>query len=492
MQQQDRADRRSGHERRGASAFADMLRASDGILDLLPIATFICDSQGQILQYNKHAAAIWGRSPLPGDKHEAFTSNCRYFDLTGEPLPRSILAEVLATGEAVRNRELIVERPDGSRVTVSLNIDPLKNEQGAMMGAVNCFLDITEHKKSENDLRRSRRELREEQQRIAATYEHAAIGISEVSADGRFIRVNESICAITGFSRDELLNNRLFAHTLPDDADPDREAWLIQAAGERDFYSVEKRFVRKDGRVIWISVRSQSVRDPDGNFLYAVRVVQDITDRKVSEQRQKLLLDELNHRVKNTLATVQSLASQSARGVESTAVFRDRFEGRLIALSKAHDQLTHQHWTHAGLRDILSSSLAPYLPGGRERTLMQGEDVTLRPRAALTLAMAFHELTTNAAKYGALSGETGKIELRWEEQKARAARPAHLKIEWIERDGPAVAKPSRRGFGSTLIEGSIASELGGNATLDYAPEGLRCTIEIPVGQLADKEKQAAR
>jgi PAS domain S-box-containing protein len=466
-----------------------MLRASDGILDLLPVATFICDAQGKILQYNQHAASIWGRAPQPDDTHEQFTSVCKFYDLSGEPLPRSILAEVLATGTAVRNKELIVERHDATRVTVSLNIDPLKNAKGQMIGAVNCFIDITEHKKSEEALRRSRRELREEQQRIAATYEHAAIGISETAADGSFLRVNEAICDITGYSRDELMRNRLFAHTHPDDADPDRDAWVRQAAGDIDFYSVEKRFVRKDSRVIWISVRSQSVRDPDGNFLYAVRVVQDVTDRKLAEQRQKLLVDELNHRVKNTLATVQSLASQSARGVESTAVFRDRFEGRLIALSKAHDQLTVRHWEHANLRDILSGSLAPYMPGGHERTMMRGEDVTLRPRAALTLAMAFHELTTNAAKYGALSGESGNIELRWEEQKARAARPAHLKIEWIESGGPAVVKPQRRGFGSTLIEGSIASELGGNATLDYEPEGLRCTIEIPVGQLAGKDQR---
>lgn len=463
-----------------------MLRASDGILDLLPVATFICDAKGKILQYNQQAVTIWGRAPQPDETHAQFTAPCRFYDLAGAPLKRSILADVLETAEAVRNAELVVERHDGSRVTVSLNIDPLRNARGELIGAVNCFMDVSEHKRSEEALRSSRRALREEQQRMAATYEHAAIGISETGADGRFLRVNEAICDITGFSRDELLNHPLFTHTHPDDTDPDRDAFLRQKEGEIDFYSVEKRFVRKDGRVIWMSVRSQSVRDADGHFLYAVRVVQDITDRKLAEQRQKLLVDELNHRVKNTLATVQSLASQSARGVDSTAVFRDRFEGRLIALSKAHDQLTRRHWDHAALRDILHGSLAPYAPGGGERVTMRGEDVTLRPRAALTLAMAAHELTTNAAKYGALSVESGRIELRWEEHRARAARPAHLRIEWIEQGGPAVTKPERRGFGSTLIEGSIASELGGNATLDYAAEGLRCTIEIPLAMLSDR------
>ena len=132
----------------------------------------------------------------------------------------------------------------------------------------------------------------------------------------------------------------MFTHTHPDDADADREGFRKQVAGELEFYSVEKRFIRKDGRVIWMSVRSSPVRTADGQLLYLVRVVQDITERKAAERRQKLLIDELNHRVKNTLATVQSLASQTARGAPTPEAFRESFEGRLIALSKAHDQLT--------------------------------------------------------------------------------------------------------------------------------------------------------
>lgn len=471
-----------------ALALHAMLRASDGILELLPVATFVCGARGNILQYNAHAAAIWGRAPEINQMHDEFMVGCRFFDLSGQPLPSSILAGVLRSGEPARNKELIIERHDGERVIVSLNIDPLTNPNGDMVGAVSCFLDITERKRVEKALRDSRRELREEQQRLAATYEHAAIGISETAADGSFLRVNEAICDITGLTREELLTNKLFTHTHSEDAD--REAWLRQTAGELDFYSVEKRFIRKDGRVIWMSVRSQSVRDADGSFLYAVRIVQDITERKAWERRQKLLVDELNHRVKNTLATVQSLASQTARGAETPAAFRDRFEGRLIALSKAHDQLTLRHWSHAELRDIASGSLAPYLPDGQGRTILRGEDITLRPRPALTLAMAFHELTTNAAKYGALSVPSGNLELRWAVQEEKDARPAHLRIEWIERGGPRVERPLRRGFGSALIEGGIASELGGIATLDYAPEGLRCTIEIPVTTLSDGESPA--
>ena len=461
------------------SALSAMLRVSDGILDLLPIATFICDAKGTILQYNRHAVAVWGRAPKPGQTHEQFTEHLRFFEMDGTPAARALVAEVLATGSPLRDVERIVERPDGTRLVVSVNVDPLHNAKGELVGAVNCFLDITERKRMDDALEASRLHALEQEQRLAATYEHAAIGISEIAPDGRFLRVNEAICAMTGYSREKLLAARLFRHTHPDDVDPDREAFRKQVAGALDFYSVEKRFIRKDKRVIWLSVRSSPVRDADDRLLYVVRVVQDITERKAWEQRQKLLMDELNHRVKNTLATVQSLAAQTARAARTPAAFRERFEGRLIALSKAHDQLTVHHWESADLRELLSGSLAPYAGAGTERVILRGEDFELRPRAVLTLAMAIHELTTNAAKYGALSVPGGRIEINWQPVHVDKGRP-QLRIDWIEQGGPVVTVPDQRGFGSKLIEGSIAAELGGSAQLTFAPEGVRCEIVIPM------------
>jgi PAS domain S-box-containing protein len=461
------------------SALSAMLRVSDGILDLLPIATFVCDAQGTILQYNRHAVAVWGRAPQPGQTHEDFSQGSLFFGLDGSPVGRSMISEVLTTGKSVRDVERIVERPDGSSLIVSVNIDPLRDAKGNLVGVVNCFLDITERKRMDNALERSRLHALEQEQRFAATYEHAAIGRSEIAPDGRFLRVNEAICAITGFSREHLLANRLFTHTHPDDADPDRQAFRKQVAGELDFYSIEKRFIRHDRRVIWISVRSSPVYDADDKLLYVVRVVQDITERKAAEQRQRLLMDELNHRVKNTLATVQSLATQTARGAATPAAFRERFEGRLIALSKAHDQLTMHHWESADLRELLTGSLAPYAGTTSDRVVLRGEDVVLRPRAVLTLAMAVHELTTNAAKYGALSVPSGRVEVRWRPVRAENGSSC-LQLEWIEQGGPNVVEPEQHGFGTKLIEGSIAAELAGATRLIFQPQGLRCEIMIPM------------
>lgn len=457
-----------------------MLRASDGILDMLPIATFICDLRGTILQYNRRAVEIWGHSPAPGQTHDQFSEGSRFYDLDGTPMTRSLLSEVLAQGIPVRDAERMVIRPDGSKVFLSVNIDPLRDSNGKLVGAVNCFLDITERKRVDDALEHSRLRALEREQFLAATYEHAAIGISEVAPDGTFLRVNEAICAISGYSREELLTLNLFHHTHPDDVDPDRDGFRKQVAGELEFYSVEKRIIRKGGRMVWLSVRSAPVRADDGHLLYVVRVVQDITERKAAERRQKLLIDELNHRVKNTLATVQSLASQTARGAPTPAAFLEAFEGRLIALSKAHDQLTVHHWESADLRDLLSGSLAPYAGAGPERVTLRGEDVELRPRAVLTLAMVIHELTTNAAKYGALSVPGGRIEIRWQPAPSKVDGRPLLRLDWIEQGGPPVVEPQNRGFGSKLIEGSIAAEHGGSARLNYDPAGLRCEIAIPL------------
>ncbi len=457
-----------------------MLRASDGILDLLPIPTFICDAHGTILQYNKRAVEIWGRAPRPGQTHEEFNGGRRIFELDGTPLSQSLLSEVLESGVPVRDVERLIKRDDGSELIVSINIDPLRNAKGELVGAVNCFMDISERKRTDEALEQSRLRALEQEQRLAATYDHVAIGISEVAPDGRFLRVNEAISTITGYSREELLSIRLFTNTYPADADLDREGFRQQSAGELEFYSVEKRFRHKDGRLIWMSVSSSPVRDGNGKLLYVVRVVQDISERKAAERRQKLLIDELNHRVKNTLARVQSLAAQTARGASNQDEFRERFEGRLIALSRAHDQLTMHHWENGDLRALLAESVAPYAGTDGERVVLRGDEVVLGPRAVLTLAMAFHELTTNATKYGALAGTGGRIEISWHRIAATDETLARLRIDWVEKGGPAVVEPERRGFGSKMIEGAIHAELGGNAKMVFAPDGLRCEIALPL------------
>ena len=201
----------------------------------------------------------------------------------------------------------------------------------------------------------------------------------------------------------------------------------------------------------------------------------DMTEQVQADERQRLLLDELNHRVKNTLATVQAIAQQTLRGARDPGAFAAAFEARLLALSHTHNALTDSHWAGAGLRQILLQELGPH---GAERVSMIGPEVHLPARVALSLGMVFHELATNAAKYGALS-TAGKLVLTW------SVENGWLHFQWRETGGPPVVAPERRGFGSRLIERSIAGELQGRVRADYRTDGLALHFETPLTQAPD-------
>jgi PAS domain S-box-containing protein len=442
------------------------------MIDVFPLASFICGPEGALLRYNKRAEELWGIAPerghLYGGSHRLYTPDGIMIPYEERPVAR-----VLRTGVGIRDLELIIERRDGSRVRVLANIQPLFDDDNRIVGAVNCMQDITVTHRVEAA-------WRESEQRLAATYAHAAIGIAEVDENGKLLRVNETTCAITGYSRDELLRMSVSDVTHPDDRQSDRDQLHAQATGQGGGYVFEKRIIRKGGSVIWIDVRSSTVRDAAGRFLYGIRVVQDITERKNAEMRQKLLLDELNHRVKNTLATVQSLAMQTLRGAGSPDQFRRTFEARVIALSKAHNLLTTRNWEGVDIEEIVKEQLEPYA-ADPARLVLFGDSVKLTPRAALTLSMVVHELATNAAKYGALSTPHGRVEVRWSVDRtvATADSPGVARLTWAESGGPRVTPPARPGFGSKLIERST-SELDGTAQLDFMPAGLRYCLTLPL------------
>jgi two-component sensor histidine kinase len=221
----------------------------------------------------------------------------------------------------------------------------------------------------------------------------------------------------------------------------------------------------------------QPILGPDGEAVGVFVEGSDVTDRVLGERHQKLLLDELNHRVKNTLATVQAIADQTLRTNAEPADFRRAFEARLLALSATHNLLTAANWRSADLRDVAQLEFRPY---GPERYRLSGPEVSLSPAQALALGMLFHELATNAAKHGALASGDGYVEVVWRVQ-AEPDRPS-LEIDWREHDGPPVIPPTRSGFGSRLIERSLQGQLEGEAALSYAPDGVRCHIRLPLAQ----------
>jgi PAS domain S-box-containing protein len=241
----------------------------------------------------------------------------------------------------------------------------------------------------------------------------------------------------------------------------------------------EFRIVMQSGGVRWLEDQSRMETNAAGMPVRAVGIIRDITERKNAEETQQVMVDELNHRVKNTLATVRALSTQTFRTAPSPEAFCEAFEGRLLALSHTHNLLNRSCWTGAGLRDILKQELAPYAGADGRSFTLDGDDLELGPVTAVTLGMAFHELATNAVKHGALSVAGGKVLVAW-----RMSRPGRLHVEWREMGGPPVSPPRRRGFGSRLIEQALASDLDGDARLYFPTEGVRCCMDIPLGHIS--------
>jgi two-component sensor histidine kinase len=223
--------------------------------------------------------------------------------------------------------------------------------------------------------------------------------------------------------------------------------------------------------------------------LYAVRFVQDITERKQAEERRALLLAELNHRVKNTLAIVQSLAAQTARGATDLPSFSAAFQARLIALARAHDLLSDRGWEGAGLDAVIRAALDPLAEHATRVDLSGGAlGAILPPTTALALTMALHELAANARRYGALSAPEGRVSVAC---RTTASADGSLTIGWVERGGPPVAgSPARRGFGLRLLASGLTAEAGVRGDIRFEPEGVRCTLRVPSSHLVGPDRRA--
>jgi len=248
---------------------------------------------------------------------------------------------------------------------------------------------------------------------------------------------------------------------------------------DRPIRNVDAIAERPDGKRVPFLPFPTPLHDASGKLIGAVNMLVDITERVKAESRQKAMVDELNHRVKNTLTTVQSLAAQTIRGDGISEEIRAAFEGRLLALSKLHNRLSDAHWEHADLQSVLEDILAPYREESG-RVYFEGPAVDLAPNTAVTMALVMHELATNAAKYGCLSVPTGMLAVSW---KLLGGSERRVRIAWRESGGPEVTPPTRTGFGSRLLQRSLSNELKGSAEISYEPTGVRCSMEIPLSPI---------
>jgi len=321
--------------------------------------------------------------------------------------------------------------------------------------------------------------------RYRAIVDTAVDAIVVIDEQGRVESFNPAAERLFGYPAEDMIGQNVHK-LMPEPYHGEHDGYLhrYRETGERQVIGIgrEVEGLRADGTTFPLELTVAEWWD--GGQRFFTGVIRDVTARKHAEELQRLMINELNHRVKNTLATVQSVAGQTLRNADSMDEARENLTRRLLALARGHDILTRESWDGAELANIVQAVVAAH--GEAERFVLDGPTVRLPPKATLALSMALHELMTNAAKYGALSNEAGRVVLTWRRTKGEAGE--RLCLTWEEIDGPVVSTPSRQGFGSRLITGGLARELGGSVTLDYPPGGVVCQIDAELGRTGESNR----
>lgn len=330
---------------------------------------------------------------------------------------------------------------------------------------------------------RSEAALRDSEAALRAVVEQMPIGVAIATVpEGKLLIYNQQCNRLLGVEADRRVDVRDYDIYRAIDARgeriPVRHYPLSRAVINGEVVrNEEMRYRHANGDVITLEVNASRIVTSEGAADLAVTTFADITNRKVAERHQRLLIDELSHRAKNLLAIIQSVAHQTFKGVGDPKAMVSAFEGRLGALAAAHSILTRQRWEAVPLRQILCETIVA-VKSDDHRLKLDGPDLMVSPKTGVSLAMAAHELATNALKYGSLSNEHGMIAIRWKIADGR------LYLTWDESGGPPVSVPNRRGFGSRMIERGLAAELGGSVTIDFRPTGVLCTVDAPLPEVA--------
>ncbi len=423
---------------------------------------------GRFLDVNERLCAILGYS------REALLA-LSFQDLTHPDDLAADLARVEALLAGAGERYALEKRyrhQDGSMVWAMLTVSLLRDAAGRPERFVSVVEDISARKAAEAA-------LRESEARFRTLMDAAPVMVWVTDAAGRCSFLNRRWYELTGQSESEALGEGWLDATDPESRAA-TAADVRQALARREAFRLEYRLRRRDGSLLWVINAGEPRHGAGGEFLGHVGAVFDIADRKEAEERQLLLAREVDHRARNALAVVQSIVGLTR--AEDAAAFRQAVTGRVAAMARAHTLLARERWDGAGLGDIVEQEIEPYrgAEDGAGRITIEGPPVALAPGAAQPLAMALHELATNAAKYGALSVREGRLAVRWWIDPAEGG----LRLDWRETDGPPVeGPPTRHGFGSSIMAGTVERQLQGRTEFAWEPTGLICRIALPPSQL---------
>jgi PAS domain S-box-containing protein len=431
------------------------------LFEQLPFAVYVCDRDGVVLRYNRRAAELWGRSPKLRDPDERFCGSYRMFRPDGSLLPhhQCPMADVLRTGVSVREQEVHIERPDGSRGIALVDIEAVKDSSGNIVGAVNCFQDITERKRSE-----------EAALRLVAIVESSDDAIISKDLDGIITSWNGGAERIFGYLAEEIIGKPITI-LIPPDCQKEEEGIMgrIRCGQRVEHYETVRQ--RKQGNLIEISLSVSPLRNAQGKVIGASKIARDISERKRSEAQIVNLAREAEHRTKNILATV--LATVRLSQSDTSDNLKQLIEGRISALANVHALFVESRWAGAELHSLVTQELLPY-SGERARVRIDGPAAMLEPSTAQAIAISLHELATNSAKYGSLSAAGGHVEIAW-----FPSADGRLNVRWTELGGPTVTPPTHRGFGTRVME-NIIGQLRGEVRFDWRAQGLTCEINLPL------------
>jgi PAS domain S-box-containing protein len=433
----------------------------ENLIQALPAAIYTTDAAGRITFYNEAAAELWGCRPEVGKSEFCGSWKLYWPDGSSMPHGQCPMAVALKEQREVRGMEAVAERPDGTLVHFVPYPTPLYDASGILIGAVNMLIDISDRKRADAD-----------SQRLVSIVESSDDAIVSKDLDGTITSWNRGAERLFGYMAEEVIGKPVTILIPPDRMNEEPEIIGRVRRGERvDHYDTVRR--RKDGSLIDISLTVSPIKDAGGRIIGASKIARDITERKRAQEQQKLLVNEMKHRIKNSLATIQAIATQT---LNQHANERDAFIARLHALDRAHDLLTSETWEKAPLGEIVTQALEPFREHLHERITIDGPAdlcLWLDSTKSVVVAMALHELATNAVKYGALSNGSGRVKVSWE----RHFQPDRVKLIWQESGGPKVSPPKQKGFGSHLIERAFAGQLGGSQLL-FNPQGLSCALEV--------------
>ncbi|MPZ34922.1 MAG: PAS domain S-box protein [Rhodospirillales bacterium] len=442
------------------------------VVEALPVAVYMTDAQGRITLFNNATCQLSGRVPQLGSDSWCVALKLYWPDGRSMPHDECPMALALKSARPVWGAEAIAERPDGTRVWLEAHATPLHDEAGKLVGAVNMLVNITERKEADED-----------KQRLNSIVENSQDAIISKDLNGIIASWNKGAERMFGYTADEAVGKPVTMLIPLERHDEEPEILERIGRGERVGHYETVR-MRKDGSLIDISLTVSPVKDASGKVIGASKVARDISERRKAEAHQELLAREISHRTKNLFAVAQAVVSRSFAGKQTVEEAESAVLGRLSSLAQTHVMLLDKQWEAADIREVVSAEMAPFAG----RVEIDGPTVMLTGKAAQNVALAIHELATNAAKYGALSTAAGRVHINWSVNESAGSRT--FVFRWQERGGPPVAEPKRKGFGSTVLE-RVMAEFFSEPRMEFAPSGVSYELIAPLDAIVGTGQHSA-